>query len=70
LTGDDLRVVVAAAQLKAALHAKAQGRVLPPNSSGCADDSEIFELSRGDDLAGEAASLAQIARAYLRSPVG
>lgn len=44
--------------------------VVPPNPIGCADDSEIFDRRRGDDLAGEAAWLAQIARAYLRSPVG
>jgi hypothetical protein len=39
LTGDELRAVVAAAQLKAVLNAKAQGRVAPANSSGNVDDA-------------------------------
>jgi hypothetical protein len=69
LTGDELRAAVAAAQLKAALIAKAQGRVVPANSTGSADDREIFELRRGNDLTTEAAWLGQIARAYTRSAV-
>jgi hypothetical protein len=66
LTGDELRAAVAAAQLKAALHAKAQGRVVPANAMGSADDREVFELRRGNDLTTEAAWLGQIARAYMR----
>ncbi len=69
LTGDELRAAVAAAQLKAALNAKAQERAVPANSRGSADDREIFELRRGNDLTTEAAWLGQIARAYMRSPV-
>jgi hypothetical protein len=67
-TGDELRVAVAAAQLKAALTAKAMGRVVPSNSRGGADDSEILEFRGGSDLTGEAAWLARIARAYMGSP--
>jgi hypothetical protein len=67
-TGDELRVALAAAQLKAALTAKAMGRVVPSNSRGGADDSEIFEFRGGSDLTGEAAWLARIARAYMGSP--
>jgi hypothetical protein len=69
LTGDELRAAVAAAQLRAALNAKAQGRVALASSRGSADDREIFELRRGNDLTTEAAWLRQIARAYTRSPV-
>jgi hypothetical protein len=69
LTGDELRAAVAAAQLKAALNAKAQGRVAPGNSWGGADDPEMFEVRRSNDLTTEAAWLGQIARAYRRSPV-
>lgn len=69
LTGDELRAAVAAAQLKAAVKAKAQGRVVPANSRGSADDRQIFELRRGNDLPTEAAWLGQIARVYMRSPV-
>jgi hypothetical protein len=69
LTGDELRAAVAAAQVRAALNAKAQGRVAPANSRGSADDREMFELRRGNDLTAEAAWLRQIARAYTRSPV-
>ncbi len=65
LTGDELRAAVAAAQLKAALNAKAQGLAVPANSRGSADDREIFELRRGNDLTTEAAWLGQIARAYM-----
>jgi hypothetical protein len=68
LTGDELRAAVAAAQLKAALIAKAEGGV-PATSMGSADDREIFELCRGNGLAAEAAWLAQIARAYRGSLV-
>ena len=64
LTGDELRAAVAAAQLKAAVDAKAQGRLAPAT-----DDREIFELRRGNDLTAEAAWLGQIARAYMRSSV-
>lgn len=67
LTGDDLRAAVAAAQLKAALNAKAQGQVVPGNSRAGADDREIFEFRRCNDLTTEAAWLEQIARAYMRS---
>jgi hypothetical protein len=70
LTGDELHVVVAAAQLKAALNAKAKGRVVPTDSTDSADARELFELRRGDDLTTEATWLAQIARAYVHSPVG
>ena len=66
LTGDELRAAVAAAQLKAALNAKAEGRVVAASSSASADDREIFELRRGNDLTTEAAWLGQIARAYGR----
>jgi hypothetical protein len=69
LTGDELRATVAAAQLKAALNARAQGRVAPANPRDSADDRETFELRRGNDLTTEAAWLGQIARAYIRSPV-
>lgn len=70
LTGDELHAVVAAAQLKAALNAKAKGRVSPADSTGSADDGELFEVRRGDDLTTEATWLAQIAHAYMHSPVG
>jgi hypothetical protein len=66
LTGDELRATVAAAQLKAALGAKARGQAAPADSSGGADDREIFELRPGSDLTAEAAWLGQIARAYVR----
>jgi hypothetical protein len=69
LTGDDLRAVVAAAHVRAALDAKAQGRVVAANSRGGAGDRGIFELGGSSDLTSEAAWLAQIARAYMRSPV-
>jgi len=68
LTGDELRAAVAAAQLKAALIAKAEGGARAC-STGSADDREIFELCPGDGLAGEAAWLAQIAGAYRGSLV-
>ena len=66
LAGDELRAAAAAAQLRAALTAKAEGG-LPAPSGDCADDGEIFELGRGKGLAGEAAWLAQIAHAYTTS---
>jgi hypothetical protein len=49
--------------------AKAKGWDAPANSRGSANDREIFELRRGNDLTTEAAWLRQIARAYTRSPV-
>lgn len=64
LTGDELAAAVAAAQLKAAVKAKADGLAVPANSRGTADDREVFELRRGNDLIAEAAWLGQIARAY------
>jgi hypothetical protein len=67
-TGDELRAAVAAAQLKAALTAKAMGRMVPSDSSGGADDGEILEFRGRSDLTGEAAWLARIARAYMGSP--
>lgn len=70
LTGDELHAVVAAAQLKAALNAKAKGRVVPTDSTDSADARELFELRRGDDLTTEATWLARIAHAYVHSPVG
>jgi hypothetical protein len=69
LTGDELRAAVAAAQLKAALTAKAQGVIVRADSSASADDRELFELRRGNDLTTEAAWLGKIARAYVQSPV-
>ena len=70
LTGDELEAVAAAAQLRAALRAKANGCAVPDRDTGGAHEREAFELLRGDDLATEATWLAQIARAYTHSPVG
>jgi hypothetical protein len=67
-TGGELRVAVAAAQLKAALTAKAMGRMVFSDSGGGADDGEILEFRGGSDLTGEAAWLALIARAYMGLP--
>jgi hypothetical protein len=60
LVGDELRAAVAAAQLRAALNAKAAGLL--------GDGGESIERCRGNDLTSEAAWLAQIARAYATSP--
>jgi hypothetical protein len=68
LADDELRAAVAAAQLKAALNAKAAERILPVNAPGRADDGESIERCSGNDLTSEAAWLAQIARAYATSP--
>jgi hypothetical protein len=68
-SGDELRAAVAAAQLKAALKAKAQGVVVRADSRAGSDDRALFELRRGNDLTTEAEWLGQIARAYVRPPV-
>jgi hypothetical protein len=68
LTGNDLRAVVEAAQLKAALRAKMNGAPVPASgaSTGHPVPSEPYG---GDDLVSEAVWLSQIARAFAHSPV-
>jgi len=63
-TGDELRAAVAAAQLKAALTAKAMGRMVPSDSSGGADDGEILEFRGRSDLTGEARGCTDCSRLH------
>jgi hypothetical protein len=64
LTDDDRRAAAMAADLKAALRAKAAGRVVGFNANPVPDDAEIFDGCAGNDLTSEAAWLARVARAY------
>ena len=62
LTGDDLRAVVAAAQLRAALEAKGQDRAVRFPGREDAVGAGAFMGSRGTDVVSEAAWLARIGR--------
>ncbi|WP_241779684.1 MAB_1171c family putative transporter [Streptomyces natalensis] len=69
LAGNELRAVIEAAQLKAALGAKVKGGSVPVESRARDDFHVLSDLSGGDDLASEAHWLSQLARAFMHSPV-
>jgi predicted transposase YbfD/YdcC len=69
LASNELRTVVEAAQLKAALRARMKGRSAPVESSASRDSPMLSDLASGDDLASEAHWLSRLAQAFAHSPV-
>jgi hypothetical protein len=69
LAGNELRAVVEAAQLKAALRAKVKGIPVPIGSSAGNGHPASSEPYGGDDLVSEAVWLSRIARAFAHSPI-
>lgn len=67
LAGEDLHAVVEAAQFKAALRARASNE--ESDTPHPVDHPPPSDFHGGDDLAGEAAWLMRIAKAYTHSPI-